>query len=260
MANFYFNYGYVSRGQGGSAAQRINYITGRRIHDKFNGKTYYKRRKDVVWGKTYVPWDGPRRYYKVQILVDALNDAEKRKDARVARDMKGSLPNELQEAELVRIVDEFVREMLLPRGLCAVVAIHRGENDDPALNNPHCHIVLSTRKVDGDRGFYKRKDPYLNDKRFLENCRVAWQNVQNRAYERNGLDIHVDCRTLREQGIDREPQNHMSPGEYRRYRRGEQTKAGNIRKEIEARNTEREQRHMEEREKRMKKKTMLPLR
>ena len=127
----------------------------------------------------------------------------------------------------MRIVNDFVNEKLLSRGLCAVVAIHRGDNkDDPSRNNPHCHIVLSTRKVDGDNGFCKRKDNYLNNKEFLKSCRVAWQDVQNRAYDRNNRDIRVDCHTLIEQGIDREAKNYMSPGEWRRYRRGEQTKAG----------------------------------
>ncbi len=245
MANYYFSIDVISRGKGESAAQRISYITGRKIHDIYNGKTYSRKRNDVIWGRAYVPINGPEEYYELQTLVDALNGAEKRKDARVARYIKGSLPNEITEPELKRIVDDFVREAILSRGLCAVVAIHRGANEsDPAQNNPHCHIVFSTRRVSYD-GLCKIKDKELDKKEFVRYCRKLWEDIQNCAYEKNGLKTRVDCRTLREQGVDREPKNYLTRGEWWREQRGEHTHGGNIRREIDARNAERQQRELD---------------
>lgn len=63
--------------------------------------------------------------------------------------------------------------------------------------------------------------------------------VQNRAYERNGLDIRVSHESLEVQGVrDRHPTIHLSLADWQREKRGERTHAGDKKREIEAHNRE----------------------
>lgn len=63
--------------------------------------------------------------------------------------------------------------------------------------------------------------------------------MQNRAYERNGLDIRVSHESLEVQGIkDREPTIHLSLSDWQKEKRGERTIAGDKKRAIKERNEE----------------------
>lgn len=55
----------------------------------------------------------------------------------------------------------------------------------------------------------KIEDESLNSKDFLLKLRKSWEVFAN---ERLQPEQHIDCRSLKAQGIDREPQIHMGPG------------------------------------------------
>ncbi|MBP0956483.1 MAG: MobA/MobL family protein [Oscillospiraceae bacterium] len=137
------------------------------------------------------------------------------------------------------IVSEFVNSNFTEHNLCSIAAIHRGEYIyDPSRNNPHVHIVVSTRTIDAD-GFSKKKFREYDKPIYLMHWREHWANIQNRAYERNGLDIHVSHESLEKQGIDREPVKHLSLIDWQKELRGEHTEAGDENRLIRKRNQER---------------------
>lgn len=150
--------------------------------------------------------------------------------------------------ELVRIVHEFIERNFLPCDLCAIAAIHRGRNhDDPSKDNPHVHIIVPTRPV-GENGFSERKDREHDKREYINIWREQWAQVQNRAYERNGLDIQVSHESLEVQGKrDREPTIHLSRIDWQREQRGERTPAGDRKRAIRDRNDERSQKRPPER-------------
>ena len=79
--------------------------------------------------------------------------------------------------------------------------------------------------------------------------RKDWADVQNRAYERNRLDIRVSHESLEVQGVrDRKPTPHLSLADWQREKRGERTDAGNKKRKIEAQNRERALKRTRERE------------
>ena len=45
----------------------------------------------------------------------------------------------------------------------------------------------------------------------LETWRGSWEKLANRHLERAGLDVRIDRRTLKEQGIEAEPTKHLGP-------------------------------------------------
>lgn len=239
MANFHMGIRNNGRGQGHSLTGSASYICGQTLYDHYKNRTCNNRRRDVVWKKIFLPDPAPPGFRQLQHLCDEIERAEVRRDARTARQFIASLPNELPPGEQVRIVHEFIENNFLSYGLCAIAAIHRGRNrDDPSRNNPHVHIIVTTRTV-GEDGFSKRKDREHNKRKYINIWRAQWAELQNRAYERNGLDIRVSHERLEVQKVDREPTNHLSRIDWQKEQRGERTSAGDRKRAIRARNEER---------------------
>lgn len=247
MANFHYEIKYVSRGQGRSPALVTSYISGKKIRDNYYGKTYdYTQRTDVIYVEKLFSIYAPTEYLDTQKFIDAVDNAEKRSDSRTFREIIASLPNELSLNELIEMVREYITDNFIAHGMCAIVAIHEGKNKDPAKNNPHVHILLTTRLV-GQDGFNSKKNREW-DKRI--NCKIwreNWANVQNRAYERNSLDIRVSHESLIMQGKEREAKKYLRRSDYERELRGIRTIRGDVNREIQSRNMEREKKNSRER-------------
>lgn len=240
MANYHLEVSIISRGHGRFITKAISYISGEKLRDNYNSRTCYSHRQDVLFCKIFQPDKAPPDFYKLQILCDEIDKAERRYDARTAREFKGSLPNELPTHELIQIVNEYIFNNFVNHGLCAIAAIHEGRNEsDPSKNNPHVHIIVPTRSV-GTDGFSKKKDREWDNKKYISIWREQWATVQNRAYERNGLDIRVSHESLEVQDKrDREPTIHLSLSDFQKEKRGERTAAGDKKRAIAARNSER---------------------
>ena len=229
----------ISRGKKHSLTSQVNYITGRSLHDAYNGKSYYKSRNDVLYHGVFLPDNSPDNFLDLQSLCQHIDAAEVRYDARTGREFVCSLPNELCLDNLIDIVQEFASENFVNHNLAVIAAIHSGTNpSDPSLNNPHAHIIVSTRTVTPD-GFNKHKCRDFDRKSDIVRWRYEWAKILNRAYERNGLDIKVSCESLKKQGIDREPVNRLSFADWQREKRGIQTEAGDKRRQIIEKNQER---------------------
>ena len=48
MANFYLEVQVISRSKGRSVTRLVNYISGKRLHDPYQGEAYYKWRNDIL--------------------------------------------------------------------------------------------------------------------------------------------------------------------------------------------------------------------
>ena len=236
MANYHLEISTVSRRHGQSVTRLANYITGECLHDDYLDTTFYTRRSDVLDCRIFQPSHAPDHFHDLQGLCTAIEQAEKRWDARTARQFKGSLPNELPLEELRRIVAEFIGCCFLDHDLCAIAAIHEGRNQtDPTRNNPHAHIIVPTRTIEA-AGFSCKKDRESDKLEYIHRWRERWAVVQNAAYERNGLDVRVSHESLRDQGINRLPIPHLSRIDWQKERRGERPPAGDRKREIEAHN------------------------
>lgn len=240
MANYHLEVQAISRGQGRSLTRLVNYISGERLSDCYNRRIYYNRRDDVLECRIFQPQHAPSEFYELQSLCNAIETAERRCDARTAREFKASLPNELPFAELQNIVTTYITDNFTKYSLCAISAIHEGLNpSDPSKNNPHVHIIIPTRPVEPS-GFSKKKDREHDKRQYIQHWREQWANVQNEAYARCGLDIRVSHESLEVQGINRVPTIHLSRIDWRKEQRGERTPAGDRKRAIERENKMRE--------------------
>ena len=242
MANYHLEIKNISRGKGRTITKAAHYISGEKLHDYYNDKTYYHKRQDVLYRDVFLPENAPPDFHNLQNLCVEIDKAEKRYDARTAREFIGSLPNELPAHELIQIVKEYVSDNFVKHGLCAIAAIHEGKNEkEPAKNNPHAPILVSTRTIGAD-GFNRKKDRERNNRKYIDIWREDWAKVQNRAYERNGYDIHVTHESLEVQELyNREPTIHLSCIDWQKEKKGERTIAGNRKRAIRKHNEEREQ-------------------
>lgn len=243
MANYHFNVSVISRGKGLSLTRRANYISGQTLHDSWNKRTYYRSRNDVQFCGIFLPDDAPSAFHDLQFLCDKMEQAEARWDARTAREVKASLPNELSPQENRWIVQEYIQTNLLTWGVGVISAIHEGKNDtDPSRNNPHVHMIVSTRAI-GSNGFAVEKDRSLDHGKNIRLWREQWALVQNLAYQRNHLSKHVDHESLEVQGSPHEPTIHLSRIDWQREKNGEHTVNGDKNREIHAANNKRRQQY-----------------
>ncbi len=239
MANYHLEIGVVSRRKGQSFVNSVSYICGKTLKDSYNGKTFYNPRRDVLQYKIFLPNHSPIQLHQLQGLCDAVNDAEKRTDARTARIFIGSLPNELSLYEQSKIVEQYILKNFIAHDLCAIAAIHEGRNkNDPKRDNPHVHIIVPTRSVEPN-GFCKKKNREWNKREYINIWREEWASEQNQAYERNRLNIRVSHESLEVQGKDREATIHLSRIDWQKELLGDQTINGDRKRAIKRRNDER---------------------
>jgi len=132
------------------------------------------------------------------VLWNAVEAAEKRKDAQIAREFHVSLPREFDLQEQIEVVRKYVKENFVDKGMCADIAIH-----DTGEGNPHAHVMLTTRNV--SRSGFGNKNRDWNKVSVLEEWREQWEVICNERLQEKGLDERIDHRTLKAQGIDREP-------------------------------------------------------
>ena len=85
-------------------------------------------------------------------MWNAVEEVETAKDSRLAREFVVALPIELNRAEQIALLQEFIREQFVSDGMCADAAIH-----DTDGHNPHAHILLTVRPLD-ERGKWAVQD------------------------------------------------------------------------------------------------------
>lgn len=213
VAIFHLSVKPISRSAGRSATAAAAYRAGEKIIDERTGEIHDYTRKGGVESADIVLPDGALEWATDRAkLWNAAELAEKRKDACVAREFEVALPAELSPAERRNLALNFAKDMANREGCAVDVAIHApGKEGDN--RNHHAHILRTTRKVEADglgakldteQAGRKRKDD-------LEQVRERWADLSNKALERAGHSARIDHRSLKKQGIDREPTVHLGP-------------------------------------------------
>lgn len=209
MADYRFSASVISRSTGRSAVAAAAYRSGQQLQDQRYGESHdYTRKGGVLYTEIMAPERTPAWMLERETLWNGVEAAEKRKDAQLAREVQLSLPHELTDRQRIELVRQFVAEQFVSRGMIADVAVHAPHRQGDQRNH-HAHVMLTMRELTGE-GFGKKARNW-NDKANVERWREEWAHLQNRTFERLGIDARVDHRTLEAQGIDREAQQHEGP-------------------------------------------------
>ncbi len=160
MAIYHLEAKVVSRGNGRSACAASAYLSCSAILNEYDGVQHdYTRKKGLVWQEVFLPEYAPAEWQDRAVLWNAVEEAEKTKDSRLAREFIPALPVELTEAQWRELLSEFIQEQFVVDGTCADVAIH---DPDPPGHNPHAHILLTVRPLDEQGHWqYKTEKEYL---------------------------------------------------------------------------------------------------
>ena len=236
----------IGRSGGRSAIASAAYRAGERLHDdKLDRDHDYTEKAGVVHREIMLPDGAPARWLDRGVLWNEVEAGEKRRDAQLARDIEISLPRELGRAEAIRLARDFVREQFVARGMVADVNVHWTQARDGG-EQPHAHVMLTMREVvpgqDGQEeregaGFGKKVVGW-NDRALLGEWRERWADLANERLLELGHDVRIDHRSLRDQGIDLEPQHKIGPAGVRREERDQEAERATEHREIARRNGE----------------------
>ena len=148
----------VSRGAGRSAVAAAAYLSCSRMLNEYDGVQHdYTRKQGLAWQTVFLPPMAPPEWQDREKLWNAVEEAEKTKDSRLAREFVAALPIELSRQQQIELLQDFIREQFVDEGMCADVAIH-----DTDGHNPHAHILLTVRPLDE-----KGKWQYKTEKEYL---------------------------------------------------------------------------------------------
>ncbi|MGP5551537.1 MobA/MobL family protein, partial [Psychrobacter namhaensis] len=230
MAIFLASTKSISRGKGQSAVASASYRAGVKLDDLRYGKTHdYSKRSGVMSADIILP----------SVLASANTDisrsdlwnkaeaAEKRKDARVAREWLVNLPHELSAEDRKAIAHQFAQTLADRYGTIADCAIHKPtqreieRGADP--RNFHAHIMFTTRTAKlGDNNEILLTDKATielsdNKRRSLglervndeiKEVRQIWEQIVNEKLAKHNHKL-IDSRSYADQGKDIKPQIKM---------------------------------------------------
>ncbi len=132
-----------------------------------------------------------------EVLWNAVEAGEVRKDSQLARVIEVGLPIELSADEHVALVRDYIAKEFVAKGMIADFFIRKN------ANNPHAHILLTLRGV--TQSGFGPKERRWNGKSALLEWRSAWAVRANEHLARAGHAVRIDHRTLEAQQIELTP-------------------------------------------------------
>lgn len=208
MAIYHFSAQVISRSQGRSSVAASAYRSSEKLLDERTGEVHdFTRKSDVREKEILLPKGAAEWMSDREKLWNAVEVAENRKDAQLAREINVALPKELSREQNWNLLKDFVQKEFVDKGMVADVAFHQGHKGGE--EQPHGHVMLTMREV-GPEGFGGKVRAW-NNKELLNEWREHWAEHCNRELARQGFDIRIDNRTLEAQGINLEPQSKIGP-------------------------------------------------
>jgi Ti-type conjugative transfer relaxase TraA len=202
MAIYHFTAKIISRARGRSAVAAAAYRSASELEDFRQGQSFdYTSKPNIIHSEILAPEEAPEWVGNRETLWNAVEAGEKRRDAQVAREIEFALPEELKDFEAVALAREFVQREFVARGMVADLNIHW----DPG--NPHAHVMLTMRELTPD-GFGTKVTEW-NRVELLREWRQHWGDLANDHLLRAGIDVRIDHRSYRDQGVEVEPTSHL---------------------------------------------------
>ena len=253
MAIYHCSIKPISRGAGRSAVAAIAYRTASRIVNERENVLYdFTAKRGVDHCEIVLP-DGMEAGWALDrsTLWNAAETAERRLDARVAREFEIALPHELDDAQRLSLTRAFARDLANRYGTAVDFAIHvpvearQGQNDGP---NIHAHLMMTTRVITpsgfAEKAPIERENGWLiaND---LPTSHMQMREVRqmlahhiNRHLLQAGLDRRVDHRSHPDRGLDLEPTGHVGVHASQMRQRGIDVARSRIEPQAASRNAE----------------------
>ena len=209
MAINYINVNIMSRSNGANALEASAYRSNSKMYDEQIGQVFdYTSKQDCVYSNIMLPESAFNGDF--DISNHPFNDREKlwnavelkenkhnrSASASVSFEIQLALPKELDIKLNKQLVNEFVFDNYVKKhNIAADICIH-----DKGDGNPHAHIMLTTRKIDGC-DLHNRKDrsilpAVLKSKGMAfsqgDTLQLSYTKHQNKFFKEHGIDLVVD--------------------------------------------------------------------
>lgn len=195
MAIFHMSAQTITRSKGHSSVAAAAYRHGEKLMDEHTGEIHdYSKKKGISDSVILIPESADRNFLKPAYLWNTIEKSEKRKDAQLAREFNIALPVEMTDEQKKALAIDFCQEHFVKNGMIADIAFHKLDSD-----NPHFHVMLTTRRLTPDGAGFGQKERKWNDKELLEQWRKSWADTANEHMQKAGIDAHIDHRSLKEQ-------------------------------------------------------------
>ncbi|ECA0045165.1 hypothetical protein EIE55_23820 [Salmonella enterica subsp. enterica serovar Agona] len=195
MAIFHMSAQRISRSKGHSSVAAAAYRHGEKMTDEHTGEIHdYSKKKGVSDSVVLIPEGADKRFLKPEYLFNTIEKHEKRKDAQLALEVNISLPTEMTDEQKKALAIDFCNENFVKKGMIADIAFHKLDSD-----NPHFHVMLTTRKLTPDGAGFGQKVREWNSKEQLQEWRKSWADTANEHLQAAGIDARIDHRSLKDQ-------------------------------------------------------------
>jgi hypothetical protein len=226
MAIYHLHCDIIGRGGGRSAVAAAAYRSCSKIYDETTGEEFdFRRKEKALYTEMLFPDNHPNFVYNRSEFWNEVQKKESRTNSRFCRSFDIALPSELDLSDNIEIIKRWIKNNYTSRGLVADLCIHSEHKDKKTgqgNKNIHAHILVSTRAVDSNG--WTEKDREVNSTNYLKIVRKSWADICNFKFAEMDIAERIDERTLAEQGIDREPQQHLGAVVTAMQRKGKKTR------------------------------------
>ncbi|MGM9549883.1 MAG: MobQ family relaxase [Faecousia sp.] len=264
MALFHLNVTQIKRSKGQSAIAAAAYRAGEKLYSEYYGETSdYTNKGGVICSEILLPPHVPREYADRQTLWNAVEKAERGKNAQLAYSFDIALQNEFSLDENIALARQFLLAHFVSRGMVVDFAIHVPDTEPGGIQNPHFHVMAPIRPIEanGKWGLKQRRVYELDDDgnrlldadgnyvfnavpttdwgspETLEYWREQWAAMCNGKFEEKGLPERIDHRSYERQGVDILPTIHEGPSVRQMEAKGIRTDKGEFNRWIKATNS-----------------------
>ena len=216
----------------------------------------------MIHSEILLPPHAPEKFKDRETLWNEVEKIEKHPKAQLAYSFDIALQNEFTREENMELARQFLQDEFVSRGMIVDFAIHEKDAGENGIENPHFHVMCPIRPLnpDGSWGAKQRREYILDehgnripngkgDYEFnavpttdwgsperLEAWRKAWADCCNAKFEEKHLDVRIDHRSYKRQGIEQIPTVHEGPAVRQMEARGIKTDKGNLNRLIHATN------------------------
>lgn len=178
MAIYHCSVKIIGRNSGRSSVAAAAYRAGEKLLNDYDGVEHdFTRKNWIEYKEILLPDQAPREYADRGTLWNAVEAAEKSKNAQLAREFELALPKEMNLEQQIEVVQSFSK-FLIQEGMIADIVIHNPpvvndrhqpidvngnvtmERERMQFINPHAHVMTTVRPIDLN-GKWERKSEIL---------------------------------------------------------------------------------------------------
>jgi len=197
MAIYRLSSSSISRGKGQSAIASACYRSGDKLLDeRLNQEFDYSRKQNIDSTLILLPDNANQAFLDRGKLWNAVEKSENRINSELAKEYTLALPTELSKDQQKELVEGFCNNQFISKGLAVDIAFHNLD-----LENPHCHIMTTTRSFD-ENGDLGKKERFFKPRDYLVELRKDWEVTVNKQFEQLGIDERITADSYGTQGLE----------------------------------------------------------